>query len=157
MLVYRVCGIEEINYIIDNGNFSTIGSLGKSTEANNHNYQYGCNYMHFFLNMHDINYISSEKGSCICTYDIPKEVLDRYCGVGKYIDFIDFKKRTYVVEFAIKSEEMRLEYLKRADVLTTFVNYEDFFNGGLDSSLYETIYDSSKPFLRERKKEESSS
>ena len=49
-----------------------------------------------------------------------------------------------------KESKEKVEKLK-------YIDYEDFLGGGISPVLYETIYDSSKLFLRERKKEECSS
>ena len=73
------------------------------------------------------------------------------------MDFINFKERCYAIEFTIPTKELQMTYLKKVDVLLQYIDYEDFLGGGISPVLYETIYDSSKPFLRERKKEECSS
>ena len=156
MLVYRVCSQQEIEMIFDKG-IENIGSSNNSTDVNSHSYQYNVNYLHFFLRKSDILHIKSNKGSCICTYNIPSEILDLYCGVGKYMDFINFKERCYAIEFAVPAKELKIAYLKRVYMLRQYIEYEDFFGGNISPELYETIYDSSKPFLRERKKEECSS
>lgn len=156
MLVYRVCSQQEVEMIFDKG-IENVGSPNNGTDVNSHSYQYNVNYLHFFLYKSDILHIKSNKGSCICTYDIPREILDLYCGVGNYMDFINFKERCYAIEFTIPTKELQMTYLKKVDVLLQYIDYEDFLGGGISPVLYETIYDSSKPFLRERKKEECSS
>ena len=156
MVVYRVCSRQEVEMIFDKG-IENVGSHNNSTDVNSHRYQYNVNYLHFFLRKSDILHIKSNKGSCICTYDIPREILNLYSGVGQYVDFINFKERCYAIEFAVPAKELQTTYLKRVDMLLQYIDYEDFLSGDISPELYETIYDSSKPFLRERKKEEFSS
>lgn len=147
MLVYRVCSKAEIELIFNHG-IEASGSLCEKTFVNTHNYQSEINYLHFFLHKSDILYIKSSKDNYICTYDIPSKLLDLYCGVGIYLDYINFRNRIYVVEFAIPSQELKFDYLKRVDELIDYIDFEDFLDGNLNQSLYQTIYDSSKPFSR---------
>lgn len=156
MLLYRICNKQEINLILNKG-IEYVGSSREVTSVNSHNYKLGIPYIHFFLHKSDILYIGCSRDSYVCTYDIPYGLLDLYCGVGKYSDNVNFKDRVYVIEFAIPSKELKIDYLKRIDVLLDYIDYEDFLGGDILPELYETIYDSSKLFLRARKKEESSS
>lgn len=156
MLVYRICSKDEVDIIL-NKDIEYVGNSREITNANSHNYKLGVSYMHFFLHKCDILYISCSRDSYICTYDIPYGLLDLYCGVGKYSDNPRFRDRVYAIEFAVPARELKLDYLKRVDVLLRYIDFEDLINGDIPSELYETVYDSSKPVIRERKKEESSS
>ncbi|MCM1052906.1 MAG: hypothetical protein NC483_02895 [Ruminococcus sp.] len=157
MLVYRTCRREEVEYILKNSNFNIVSSYSHNYYGNTHRYQDGVSYMHFFSDISSIFYMKTNRGRCICIYDIPTDILEKYKGIGIYTDYICFRHEEHVREYAIDIGEMRVEYLKRADVLLQDIDYEDMIDGSLDSSLIENIYNSSKPFIRERKKEEISS
>lgn len=49
---------------------------------------------------------------------------------------------------------MKIEYLRKVYLLKCHIDYKDFLDGDLSPELYETIYDTSKPMIRQRKKEE---
>lgn len=152
MLVYRICKKEEVDYILNNHNFTIVGQNSRPYKANNHHYEPTFYYMHFFKEFDSIFYMLTKKGRCICTYDIPEDILKKYQGMGVYTDYIVFRHEEYVTEYAIKTTEMRVEYLKRVEVLLADIDYEDMLDGFLDSSLIETIYPN---IIRVRKKEES--
>lgn len=155
MLVYRICSRDEVDYILNTGSFDLIGGFGFQYKANNHHYQkVDVYYMHFFLNKDSVLYVNSSKGVFLCTYDIPNDILNKYTSLGDYLDYINYERKIKVIEFAIPSLMIKLEYLKRIDVLTSCIDYKDFLDGDLSPELYETIYDTSKLMIRKRKKEE---
>ena len=149
MLVYRVCNKDEVEYILNNQNFLFVGGLFFA--GTTHHYEKDYLYMHFFLNKRDILYMSASKDRCICTYDIPKAILDKTVGLGTYLDYINFHHQEQVLEFAIKSEFMKIEYLKQVDLLLDSLDYEDFFTEELDASKYKTIYGEKLIRVRKRK------
>ncbi len=157
MVVYRICRNEEVYYILNNNDFSIVGSFSKGYTGNTHKYQLGHNYMHFFQNIDDIFYMKTNKGRCICIYDIPDVILEKYSGVGIYPDYVLFRYKKHIIEYAVDTKEMKVEYLKKVDILLDDIDYDCMLDGIIDNSLVENIYDASKPVIRTRKKEETSS
>lgn len=117
--------------------------------------------MHFFLNKYNVIYHYFKKGKCICAYDIPLEILQKYVGLGRYKDV--FCLEEYMIgieEFAILREILKIDYLIKVEVLLCGF-YRDPLTkillcdwDGEKESFSTIIYDSSKPMIRQRKKEE---
>ncbi|MDE5539154.1 MAG: hypothetical protein K2J20_01560, partial [Bacilli bacterium] len=154
--IYRACSREEVDYLLDNGDIKEMGSFCCYLGCNSHKAEIGCKYLYFFLSKKAILYMCPEEGMCVCTYDIPEDVLAKYEGVGYYSDYIRGTLIISVKEFAVKSEEMKFEYLKKAELLLKDIDYRDFDDdGGIKNDLVSTIYEA-KPLLKKRKKEETS-
>lgn len=145
MLVYRVCSQNEVNYILNNGNFFGVGGFAKHFSSNTHKYGRGY-YMHFFHNKSDFCFVDSQAGNCICTYDIPDDLLDR--GIGVYLDRRNFKDKIELIEYAVRSSNMDYSYLRKAEVLLDSVTLDDFIDGNLRDGVTKTIFESDSPVLR---------
>lgn len=127
MLIYRVCNKLEITNLINNRNFDKIGSNNYfNNNYNNHNYLPNTFYMHFFKNKEDIFYLSNTLKRFICTFDIDENLLNKYQGIGKYINKINLRKDDYVIEYAIPSNLISLVNLKSIEVLPLNFNYYNF-------------------------------
>ena len=127
MLVYRVCSKSEITKFINNKSFNKTGSNRYfNNEHNNHNYIPNTFYMHFFKNKEDIFYLSNTLKRFICTFDIDENILNKYQGIGKYINKSNLRKDDYVIEYAIPSNLINLINLKSIEVLPLNFNYYNF-------------------------------
>ena len=113
MLVYRVCTKSEVDKILNTGDYTKIGIYGifGLNGKNNHNYKFDKLYLHFFKNKKSI--FLYLKGNYITTYDIPENILNHHIGIGKYPHFFNSNNLIEVFEYAIESELIHFEYLKK--------------------------------------------
>ncbi len=120
MIVYRV--IEDVNEYIGSGKYQNeyqdylkgiISEPKKSFNdgINTHEYKEGVRYLHFFHYYEGaLEYVSGIPsigwdGRCfVASYDIPKEILDKYMGLGIYPESIH--PAIPLLEYAIPFEEL---------------------------------------------------
>ena len=157
MLVYRICGIGETSKILESKSLEVAARPGtyfiekqQKGNINSHSYHYKKSYLHFFKDLPSIFYLyTGEK--CICTYDIPEDILEKYKGQGYYMDYRKFEKIEATDEYAIPVEELSFEYLTKVDKINEYIDYEDYlFDPSLSGEL-ETIYQKNKERSRTRK------
>lgn len=118
MLVYRLCNKDEEKAILGNRNFEGIGhKCQNDSTKNTHRYIQDINYMHFFEKETSLLYLYPSKGKMICVYDIPDEILSASKGRGLYLDFINFEDMQEVNEYAIESDKVKFEYLKKIYII----------------------------------------
>ena len=127
MEVFRLCREDEIQQILDNQSFDKVGNFCRNSEKNSHLYNEEIKYMHFFKKKSDLLYLNTLKGRFICIYNIPRELLSKHFGYGKYLDYIEFSTLNKVEEFAIPSENMRFEYLKSVNKIIKDIDFEDMY------------------------------
>lgn len=144
MLVYRLCSREEVEHILNTGDFTTVGSLGVNDGSNTHGYLVDTHYMHFYPLESDVLYRNTCKNSVICTYDIPDDILEMSKGFGTYLDYTNFTRRVEVLEYAVRSSVLTIDYLVKAEVLLDDVDYEDFYGGQLRKGLGYNLYSKNK-------------
>ena len=117
MLVYRICKKDEIEKIFKEKSFENIGRYFQiNSSLNNHNYEDVYRYMHFFDDKVNILYLNLSN-HYLCTYDIPEDILCKYVGIGYYWDFEFLEHLENVKEYAVKSEEMDISFLKQVDYI----------------------------------------
>ena len=149
MKVYRIASRIEIDKFLTNKSFDKIGSkFNETCINNNHHYQMDTYYMHFFDNKSDIFYFYNCLKRFICTYDIPDEILNEYSGIGKYFSKYRYQKEEYVLEYAIPSKYIKLEYLESIEALPIKYSYKEFLQNGDYNS--EPIYSKSNDNLSKK-------
>lgn len=149
MLVYRLCKKEEINKIFSGFNFSEIGNICEVSNKNNHKYIPNKKYIHFYDKKDSILYLNPLKDEYICTYSIPDDLLNKYKGTGKYLDFIKWENLSEIDEYAIPSELIEFEYLEKVDIIINDIEYEDFLDDYHLTKLIDNMYvNSNKNKLR---------
>ncbi len=149
MLVYRICGEWEVINILCNGSFGNFGSYGSTYGSNNHKYDKTSRYLHFFRVKTSVIYHTFYIGRLVATYDIPDDVLEKCRGVGEYTDVFDESKKVYLEEFAVRTSELRTEYLKKVESLvsTDYAHNLDNFD-----SLLALFYEDPVFASRQRKR-----
>ena len=129
MIVYRLCDSIEIEKIMAFQNFKIVGKQYKDDpKKSTHKYVEGKNYMHFFENEIDLLYLSPEMGKNICVYDIPNDILENSKGYGNYADFINISKIQRIPEYAIPSEAINMNYIKKIYLITRDMDFDYFPN-----------------------------
>ena len=126
MKVYRICSEVEINKIIETSSFLEVGSKGENAIRNNQRYEKEKLYLHFFYEKSSIFYFSTTKGKCICTYDIPENILKRCEGTGFYLDYVYSRNMVNVLEYAVNIEELKFEYLDKVQIIEKYLDFEDY-------------------------------
>lgn len=127
MKVYRLCNEDEVENILKNRNFETVGHKCKTDSTiNTHQYMQDVNYMHFFQKEISLLYFHPAKGKMICVYNIPDEVLRASIGTGFYYDFINFKNRHEVDEYAIESDKVKFQYLEKIYTIHEDLDFGDY-------------------------------
>ena len=125
MKVFRLCDNYEIETL---ANFKNPKLLGKTCKIdhkkNTHLYKESVKYMHFFPDEFALLYLSPDKGKHVCVYDIPDEILEKHKGTGNYADFINFEKIHKVTEYAIPSDQIKLDYLKQIYLITEDIDFD---------------------------------
>ena len=150
MVVYRLCNELEFQKILNTMSFNDIGSLySDNSKLNNHKYQANQKYLHFFKDYNSLFYLCLKPGSYICTYDIPDNLLEKYVGIGQYLDIIFMRKLENAIEYAIPNDEILFDYLKRIDKVSKYIDYEEYLDGDYKSSL-ETLYDKQSKILSKK-------
>ncbi len=145
--VFRICDKAEVDKIFKDMDFKDIGASGKmhkrkpgEATVNNHVYDEDEMYMHFFPKFSDLFYINLEKGKCVCTYDIPEEILDASLGYGEYMDLFTYSIPRKVPEYCINNKLLKFEYLTQVKLLTNDISYIDFLSEEPLDDFYELIY-----------------
>lgn len=129
MILYRVCDKSEIDKIICNRNFFGIGNTFKNNLSKcSFNYKENTLYMHFFDNIENILYLNTNEGRCICTYNIPDEIIEEYFCYGKYLDVISFLSYINVRQYAVPNSLMSFDYLLSIELLTSSIDIDDLIN-----------------------------
>ena len=128
MEVYRLCNEVEYQIIGNTMSFDNIGSIYKNnSKENNHNYHNNQKYIHFFKEYTSLFYLYLKPGLYMCTYDIPDELLEKYVGVGQYLDIVFMRKLENVVEYAIPNNEILFEVIKNNNELkVNIINNKGF-------------------------------
>lgn len=151
MLVYRLCSLGEVDYILNNQTFIEIGK--NKYAANTHNYLANYNYMHFFAKRFTaLIRLDNVEDHYLCTYDIPSSLLKIYCGVGRYsVEKIFNRKISMdIKEYAIPSHILDFSCLKKVEVLHSNPKNWDLLWGNWDSTI---IYEAQDNKCLVRKKE----
>lgn len=125
MLVYRICSLKEIESLQKYKDLTLIGHTKTFSLANNHQYIPNIKYLHFFLNKDSILYLN-KNNQYLCTYDIPTKILEKYKGIGYYLDYITFSHLQKVQEYAIPIKELDYSYLIKIEKILKMLDIEDF-------------------------------
>ena len=151
MLVYRVCLEEEIKKIFETKNYEVVGTLGaefnkneEEVNLNTHVYDKDELYMHFFPEFKNLGYLNLEAGMYICSYDIPEEILNSSKGMGQYANPFTYTVLDELVEYAIKSKDIKFEYLEAVDLIVNNIENLDFLFGEDNPYNYRRIYTKEK-------------
>ncbi len=141
MLVYRLCNEIEAQRLLNGETFQNIGKhFKKRKKANNFDYNENETYLHFFRKFDNIFYLKVREGKCICTYDIPDEILKVSEGTGRYHNYMFPDMIDDVPEYAINCNMLNYDYLIKIDKFIVYANHEDYFEDITLSNVLETIY-----------------
>lgn len=141
MLVYRLCKEEEVNEILKSKKFKNVGKCFKiNNKMNTHKYIENRRYLHFFDQIVNLFHFDTCEEYYICTYDIPKELLDKYRGMGYYLDSFNLKTYEQVVEYAIPSNYISFDYLLKIQEIREDMDVDDYLYSDMDNKLI-TIYE----------------
>jgi hypothetical protein len=145
MIVYRICEEKEIQNIICNRSLDEVGSVFKNNARfNNHKYAPDTKYLHFFKEYDGVFYVGVNRGRYICSYDIPDVILDKFSGIGYYLDRTFLRKRESVSEYAIPCELLSINYLKKVEKVTSYIDFEEYVYDDYKNKII-TMYDFSDP------------
>lgn len=152
MLVYRVCKQEEIENIFGNNHFLNIGSQFQNSDLNNHVYEEDSIYMHFFLKKDSILYLENVRGLYLCTYDIQEDILEKYRGIGYYWDYFHYFKLCEVVEYAVKSSDVKLDYLTKVELIEKDFDVDDYLKDSELKHYTKLIYEKMLEKIEQKEK-----
>lgn len=147
MIVYRICDKEEVEQILQDNNFNHVGNYGskyKDKDINTHDYKENEKYLHFFKNKDAICFMSTVEGRCICTYDIPEEILEESVGVGQYWEYLNFRYLVNEEEYAIKTRRLEYDFLIQVDEVINYIDAEDYLFDYSLEGFVKTIYQKEK-------------
>lgn len=138
MFVYRVCSYEEIEFIFKNYDFSEVGNYFKESGLNTHFYDANERYIHFF---HDKEGIMNRtlKNQYLCVYNIPDEILKDCDGIGYYSDDC-FETYIEVKEYAVKSSQIKFDYLIKVDRINAYIDLDDYIEDSELTKFLEPVY-----------------
>jgi len=150
MLVYRLCKEDEILKILETKKINIIGRYCSNIhKLNTHIYEKNKKYLHFFLEEHEIINLNPQKGKYICTYDMPKDIIDKNLGIGYYRSIFDLETLKEIKECAIPVELINFSYLLKIEKITKYLELEDYLD---DINKYkEIIYPNSSKIKIRRK------
>lgn len=141
MIIYRICKREELINIFSYYTFK--GKVMKNDfSLNNHNYHVDKEYLHFFSNLDSVFYLRTLKERYLCIYDIPINILNKYEGIGYYLDYFNFYNLNEIVEYAIDSNELELKYIKSVSYIKEDIDIDDYLTGYNLDCYMELLYDS---------------
>lgn len=113
MRVYRVCEKSEIETLLKTNSFESIGHQFKDNDLNTHKYENDEKYIHFVKDKDDILFFDTLKGRIICEYEIPDDILKESEGKAFYKDYLCSTGVTLITEYAVKTENLKLKYIKK--------------------------------------------
>ena len=96
-----------------------------------------------------MDFIYLKPKSYICTYEILDELLEKYAGVGQYLDVVFMRNLENAVECAIPNNEILLDYLIRVEKVSKYIDYEEYLDSQYMDSL-EVVYDIQSKVLKKR-------
>ena len=108
--------------------------------------------MHFFADELSLLYLYPSKEKLICIYDIPCNTAKEAEGKGRYLDFVNFQNMQEVKEYAIKSQNIKFEYLKKIYKISQSLDFDYIPE---EKEIYDNltcVYDASK--LRKTKNQD---
>ena len=151
MIVYRLCNETEYQKIMTTKSFDDVGNIcNNNSKFNNHKYLPNQKYLHFFKEYDSLFYLYLKSGTYICTYDIPDELLDKYMGIGKYLDRVFMRKLENVNEYAIPNNEILFNYLIKIEKVSISIEFEDYINENVTEQ-FEIVYDLNQKILSKKK------
>ena len=157
MIVYRLCSNEEVKEILDSKSLATVGKTGKDLFAiqqrenvSNHNYFCENRYLHFFADKASIFYLNVGN-NCICTYNIPDEILADGLGEGYYHDLVNYQRMVKVLEYAIDVSLLSFDWLERIEYVSDCLNTKDALVDNPITDNIKVLYNKQKIMTRERK------
>ena len=138
MLVYRVCKEDEFESIVNGIAFDGLGSYYDfdTSKLNNHNYIDNEYYFHFFKEISSVVFLGELKNNYLCYYEIPEDVLEQYKGVGFYNEPGLIYRKFDLVEYAVPSKLIKLEYIVGIDKIKTEIELDDYYE---DPSLHDYV------------------
>ena len=156
MFVYRICDEEEISSIIKNKSLTGIGHFySTNPKKNTHSYYLGVKYLHFYEKYTDVFYLDSSKNCYICTYDIRDDILEKFSGVGYYLDRVFFNYLQEVHEYAVDVSFLSFQNLIQIDQIIAPISFEDIDYDFSDKiitiySLDWNTYEDRKNYIKRR-------
>ena len=139
MLIYRLCKEEEMLKILEAETITAVGRYCHNTrKLNTHVYKRDKKYLHFFLDEYEIINLNPKEGKYICTYDIPKDIVNEYLGYGYYRSIFDLDTLIKIPECAIPTELIRFSNLLKIERIKEYIDIESYLD---DINKYkEVIY-----------------
>ena len=147
MKVFRLCDKEEYDSILENKNFTSVGSkFVIDPKKNTHQYLPDTKYIHFFKKPMSLLYLSLLKGKYICVYNIPENILQQYEGTGLYLDFVFFRTLHEISEYAIPNNIVEFNYLEKAFLINEDIDFDEFYPKSTDEIMdsLTCIYDTKR-------------
>ena len=130
MLLYRLCKEEEIIKILKTERITAVGKYCHNThKLNTHIYKKDKKYLHFFEEEYEIINLNPQIGKYICTYDIPKDIINDYQGFGYYRSIFDFESLNKVKEYAIPTELISFINLIKIEKIKAYLDLENYLDG----------------------------
>ncbi len=149
MKLYRVCTDTEGKIILNEKDFSKLGSNYRGMYKNTFKYEYNKKYLHFFNYYGNIYFMNLRKGYYICEYEVPDEIIPEPTN-GYYMDFVTFCEDRDIPEYVIESNKIKFEYLSNMYRIKNYIDYEDYLYGDLPSMI-EEVYTKEKELTYEKK------
>lgn len=136
MKVFRICNEYEVATILSEKSLANVGKYSQINKiANTHNYKKNVKYMHFFQNYLDVFYLDEANICYVCTYDIPEEILNKYEGIGYYLDRDNYTEMESVKEYAVPSNLLDFRYLQQIDKICDTVLFEELLDGSYQEKI----------------------
>lgn len=142
MIVYRICKKEELEKIFMDNSFLNVGYKFDISNLNTHQYNKNSRYLHFFLDKDSMFYLRTLKDRYVCIYDIPCDILKKYEGIGYYYDYINYSNLNEVIECAVETSNIKIDYLKQVSYIKKDIDYEDLIDDYDLSEFVDAIYNS---------------
>ena len=149
MKLYRVCKQSEYLAIVNNVDYSLLGSNYYKKYRNSFKYDPKKKYLQFYHDWNEIFHAHLRKGYYVCEYDIPDELVPEPCD-GYYLDAATYGYNEIIKDYVIESCNLNFGYLTSADKILESTTYEDYLNGDL-ATKFKTVYKKDRELKHEKK------
>lgn len=122
--VYKLCNHEELNDFLCKNTQNLGRPWNRVKKLNNHKYQEGVSYIHFFKNKEDMPFLRAglSKREFVCEFSIPKSVLQEHIGKGRYANpsGYDFYTKK-ITEYALPTSKFNPDYFVKFTPINDFL------------------------------------
>ncbi len=157
MIVYRLCTYGEVQEILQNQNMLSVGKAGKdlisiqqTQNVSSHNYNFQKNYLHFYPEKSYVFYLNVDS-NCICTYNIPDELLADRLGEGYYLDLANHRRKVRIPEYSVDVSLLSFDYLEKVEYAREYIDIDDYFADSTLTECVDVLYNKEKGIIRERR------